>query len=199
MTPTFTHLVDWVDGRLDAARAAEVELAVAGDPQLAETVAWIRSFRSAGRSMPLPAPPESVTADLKAAFRRRLGITGSSADHRAGTTLDSRDLGLAAGTRGAAAASVGHLVIEGGGVTVTLAVVGRGPTSVDLDGVVTAPDDGPRAEVVLTGPDRAEARTARPDRDGRFRLDGVSRALDEIWILVGETRVHGALDLADRS
>ena len=59
--PTFTELVDWVDGRLDQQQAADVESRVAtGGEETSATVDWIREFKAAAELMPLVAPPEHV-------------------------------------------------------------------------------------------------------------------------------------------
>lgn len=69
-TPSFTDLVDWVDDRLGARHAAAVARLVAQSPDARSTVDWISQFRDAGHSLPLADVPESLSRDLRAAFRR---------------------------------------------------------------------------------------------------------------------------------
>src|SRR3954452_3187244 len=42
--PDYATLTDWLEGRLDAPRAASVAVAVDRDPTLQQTVAWLRLF-----------------------------------------------------------------------------------------------------------------------------------------------------------
>lgn len=75
-TPTFTELVDWIDGRLatDAAAgvAARVDAGVAaGDETLRATVAWLRAFRAQARGALLASPPEPVRREALRLFEVR--------------------------------------------------------------------------------------------------------------------------------
>jgi len=191
---TFTTLLDWVDGRLEADRTAAVAAHVAETPEAAETVEWIRSFREAGTSMPLEAPPADLSAELRAAFRRHTAVppgTGAVGE----LSGDTRPFRIAAGARATAGEGVGHVVLEGDGTTLTLSVLNRRPDVVDLHGHVAWTGTGQRPEIVITAPDPTSRRVARPEANGEFRLTDVARGVDEVWVVSPAASLHARLDL----
>ncbi|WP_229052999.1 anti-sigma factor [Aeromicrobium sp. Leaf350] len=192
--PSFTTLLDWVDGRLDEAAAASVRAHVDSTPSAAEAVEWIRSFREAGTSMPLESPPSEVRQNLRDAFRRHSTMppgTGPVSE----LSGDPRPLRVASGARSADGEGVGHVVLEGSGVTLTLSVLHRRPELVDVHGLLTWDGSEPRPEIVLSSPDPTARRVARPEVDGEFRLTDVARATDEVWVVSPTASLHARLDL----
>jgi anti-sigma factor RsiW len=121
---TFEELVDYVEGRLGASRAEEVNAALAKSPLLQDQVSWIRALTDLRPETVLVAPPQSVRAKLESAFRthaasasvenahpQRAPATSDAAANKwwrrlvATLTLDSGTAPLAAGVRGASSAS----------------------------------------------------------------------------------------------
>lgn len=71
-SPTFTELLDWVDGRLPPAAERSVgRLVATGDAQVQASLAWIRAFQSSARSLPLLSPPVELRDHLRRIFRER--------------------------------------------------------------------------------------------------------------------------------
>ncbi|MCL4858998.1 MAG: hypothetical protein KJZ93_06310 [Caldilineaceae bacterium] len=67
--PSFARLLDWVEGRLAPDEAAMVANAVeAAGPDIAEQVAWLRSFVAASERIVFDTPPPSVRRALTARF-----------------------------------------------------------------------------------------------------------------------------------
>ncbi|GAA1744367.1 hypothetical protein [Aeromicrobium alkaliterrae] len=192
--PTFTRLLDWVDGRLDDDAAEAVRAHVESSETAAEAVEWIRSFREAGTAMPLETPPPEVRQNLRDAFRRHAKFppgTGPVSE----LSGDPRPLRVAAGARSADGEGVGHVVLEGSGVTLTLSVLHRRADLVDLHGLLTWDGSDPRPEIVLSSPDPTARRVTRPEADGEFRLTDVTRATNEVWVVSPSASLHAQLDL----
>ena len=104
---SFGQLVDWVEGRLPAAEAAQVAAQVAADAGLQADVAWLETFRQISDRTAWEAPPAAVRADLSRQF------AAYAAENRAPSwwerltavlKFDSQAQPLAAGIRSAAAA-----------------------------------------------------------------------------------------------
>lgn len=73
-TPDFGQLIDWVDGRLPAAEAAQLA-AQAGqfDDRTRATVAWLRAFAAARQHAGLATPSARARANALRAFGARVG------------------------------------------------------------------------------------------------------------------------------
>lgn len=196
MTMSFTVLLDWVEGRLDADTAADVTRSVQLDPRAQETVRWIREFLDLAGDERLSEPPE----DLKASLRSLFGsVHGTSAPTAEGSlALDTRGARVL-GMRGpdATAEAVDHLVLVAEGLRVTLTLLPGRDDSVDVRGVVETEDGDPvtaPAEVVLATTGRAP-RVARTTTDGSFALSAVAHDVDALWYLGEERRFRCALSL----
>ena len=61
---TFEQVLDWVEGRLSAAEAADVAAQVAEDPAQMETAQWLRAFIRRSSSSGLVAPPERARSSV---------------------------------------------------------------------------------------------------------------------------------------
>lgn len=198
MSTPFTVLLDWVEGRLDADRAAEVTRAVQLDPRSQDTVRWIREFLDVARHDRLTEPPEDLKTSLRSLFSSVHGTDAPTAE--GSLALDTRGARVM-GMRGpdATAEAVDHLVLEAEGLRITLTLMpGRGD-SVDVRGVVETADGHPvtvPAEVVLATTGRA-ARVTRASVDGSFVLSAVSRDVDALWYLGEGRRFRCALSLRE--
>lgn len=204
---TFTELVDWVDGRLDDERAAEVASRVAedGTPETAAALEWIREFKAAAALMPLVAPPEHVRSSVRAAFRRLRAPWAGSADDLH-LDFDSRFAPLA-GVRSAGGPSdLFHLDYSSVGIAVSLDISPLAGNELLVSGTVTGamtgaevaePVDGrtPTDWGVVFNSGGEPRRTTAADRAGRFSTR-VPDDVDEIWIVSAARRVRAELSLA---
>ncbi|WGL51008.1 hypothetical protein P5P86_13655 [Nocardioides sp. BP30] len=197
-TPRFAELVDWVEGRLSATRAAEIEAQAAHDPETAEAAAWIGSFHDAARVMPLETPPEPARAALRALVAERtapwrptaysvgaLALNGAAATAR-GTRSTDLDAGVA---------SILDLVFETELGAVRLTVL-PGPDG-NLVRVTTErplPAD-PSTRLVLTDGERVRA-TGTPVAATELEARDVRGDVDAVWLVHGEGRIR--LDLPQR-
>lgn len=192
--PSFTELVDWVEGRLDEVRAARVATLVAdGVSEVVDSVAWIREFRRAADVLPLQRPAAEVSASLRQLFRDHHAV-GNPGWVEAVLRFDSRTQPMV-GVRSAATAELAHLVYDGdfGAVVVNVNRLGQG--QVGLRGYVSltaADEDGTRVSLRRSG---TSERITRCDENGRFELSDVLTDVDELWIAQGDTRVRMPLDL----
>ncbi|MFN8491567.1 MAG: hypothetical protein U0350_28475 [Caldilineaceae bacterium] len=70
-TLPFEQLLDWLEGRLPAEVAAEVERQVAtAEPDVQGQVNWLRAFGALSRAVSLAKPPEAVRTQLTEQFAR---------------------------------------------------------------------------------------------------------------------------------
>lgn len=196
MTMSFTVLLDWVEGRLDADTAADVTRSVQLEPRAQETVRWIREFLDLAAHERLSEPPDDLKTSLRSLFT---SIHGTDAPTTEGSlAIDTRGARLA-GMRGpdTTAEAVDHLVLDAEGLRITLTLLPGSDDSVDVRGVVETADGAAvtrPAEVVLATTGRA-ARVARTSADGSFLLRAVSRDVDALWYLGEERRFRCALSL----
>ena len=68
LAPDDPRLSEWLDGRLTAAEAAEVERLVAASPELTRLVADLRGMRGALGAVPVTPPPTGFVRDVLAAI-----------------------------------------------------------------------------------------------------------------------------------
>lgn len=193
--PTFTELMDWIDGRLDDARGEDVARRVdVSGPETAETVAWIRSFRAAADTMPLAAPPPEVGHHARAAFRH-LRAAGRPDASWFDVAFDSR-LAPVAGVRSSSRGGPYRLDLTGEGIAVSIDVTPLDGGSLAIDGTVRATDATDAAAedtigVVFTSAGETRRRTA-VDRHGRFSAE-VPGDVDEIRVVDALRQVRAGL------
>lgn len=110
---SFAKLVDWIEGRLSLAEAAQVATLVAADAALQADVAWIKTFHQISDRTVWEAPPN----DVRAALSRR--FVAYAAENRPPTwwerltavlKFDSQTQPLAAGIRAAGSATDRQLI-----------------------------------------------------------------------------------------
>lgn len=193
--PSFTDLLDWVEGRLVPERADTVSSYVAhADPVTAESVAWIRDFLEDARSMPLAEPPADLSARLRGVF---VGLHSPDLDDGwsdASLLYDTRTGLAAAGVRSLDDDGV-HLAFASDLGRFLLDATPAGPGEVDIHGLIMlarAGTDGVDLAFLQQGTLR---RASRATADGRFDVRGVPIDVDELWLTSGSTRVRAVLDL----
>ncbi|GAA1501631.1 hypothetical protein [Nocardioides humi] len=192
--PTFTELLDWVEGRLAGDRAdAVASYVAAGDPATTASVEWIREFIAGARSMPLSEPPPELSARLRNVFEE-LHRPGHGDGWSDASLLHDTRTGLAvAGLRSLDDDGV-HLAFDSEIGRFVLDATAAGAGEVDIQGLIMlAP--GTRG-VDLAFLERGDLRRAvRSTPDGRFDARGVPVDVDELWLTSGATRVRTVLDL----
>jgi hypothetical protein len=194
LRPTFTELLDWVEGRLGPDHADAVASYVAtADGATLETVEWIREFLADARSMPLEVPPPELSARLRSVF---VGLHSPEQDDWSDASLlyDTR-MGLAAaGVRSHEGDGV-HLAFESAVGRFVLDAVAAGPGEVDVQGLIMVePDEADGVDLAFLEHGTLR-RAARATTDGRFDVRGVPAGVDELWLTSGDTRVRAVLDL----
>jgi hypothetical protein len=194
--PTFTDLLDWVEGRLDPEHEDAVAAYVAGaDAATLDTLEWIRGFLDGARSMPLEQPPPELSARLRNVF---IGLhSPEQADEWSDASLmyDTRRGMAAAGVRSLEGDGV-HLAFDSGLGRFVLEAAPAGPGEVDIQGLimVSSADDDTGVDLAFLQQGTLR-RAARATTDGRFDVPGVPVDVDELWLTSGSTRVRAALDL----
>jgi hypothetical protein len=193
--PTFTELLDWVEGRLAPERADAVATYVAtADPETAETVEWIREFVVKAHAMPLQQPPADLSARLRDVFVGLHSPELSQDWSEASLLYDTRSGLAAAGVRSLDEDGV-HMAYDSELGRFVLDAIAAGADVVDVQGMLVF------GQKQSTGIDLAFfqggtlRRAARTTPDGRFEVRGVPADVDELWLSSGTTRVRAALDL----
>lgn len=192
--PTFTELVDWLDGRLSPEAADAVATSVSsGDPVTVESVEWILEFVDGAASMPLQEPPPELGSRLRGVFdqlhRPRRGRDWTDAvllhdarSHRAAagsSPLDDGDVHLAFDCE------IGRFVLD---------ATPSGTSEVDVQGLIRLAPGADGVDLAFLG--RGDLRRAvRSTPDGRFDARGVPVEVDELWLTSGRTKVRASLDL----
>lgn len=194
--PSFTELLDWVEGRVDEARADELATYVStADAATRETVEWIRGFIEGARSMPLEQPPPELSARLRSVFVGLHDPRQTEDWSDASLLYDTRDQQAAAGMRSVGETDGVHLAFDSQLGRFVVEAVPAGPGEVDVLGLVVV--DGSHAGGIdLAFLERGTLRrAARARTDGRFDVHGVPVDVDELWLTAGDTRVRAVLDL----
>ena len=204
-TPTglsFATLLDWLEGRLDAAEAASVSARVVdGDRRTKATVHWLQGFLATARAFPAPEPPPIIRQNLRQHFLRwskaqaALRVRPDLVD--ASLLFDSRqDLALAGFRGGEDPDNAYHLAFTTDVADLVIDVRRIGDDRLRLEGQVLPGD--PAAAPVFTaeviGP-HFRARTVDGDELGRFTLPEVPAGRCLLEVSNGETMLRAQLDL----
>ena len=200
--PEFGTLLDWLEGRLEPAAAAEVTAQVAdGDAQTRRTVDWLRGFLATAAAMPLYEPPPIVAQRLSQHFARwsraQAELDRRPAEMPARLLFDSRqDLALAGVRAGAGDGDAVHLAYATDAGDLLLDVYEQGGGLVRVDGqVLLAETQGaPAFEASVIGPGFT-LRTSDGDDLGRFSLTGVPAVRCELRATNGLVTIVAGLDL----
>lgn len=203
--PSFTELLDWVEGRLAPEQADAVAAYVAtADEATTETLEWIREFLDDARSMPLQTPPPELSQRLRDVFVGLHSPEQTDGWSDASLMYDTRRGVAAAGVRSLEGDGV-HLAFDSDLGRFVLEASPAGPGEVDIQGLimVSLVDDTDAAaeDGIDSGIDVAFLqqgvlrRAARATPDGRFDVPGVPVDVDEMWLTAGGSRVRAPLDL----
>jgi hypothetical protein len=202
LSPSFTDLLDWVEGRADEAVASRVAAAVGrGDQRAVGIVEWIRTFHRSASEMSLATPPPLVRQNLRLQFARRMaGQPGGAPDFVDGElAFDSRRDLSRAGTRGAPGDSDGvHLMFRTDPADVLIDLYPMDPQTVRMDGRVLASDADlpPIFEAIVLAPQR-RLRDVDGDELGQFHFEQVPRDATELQVTNQVVAVRMPLDLVD--
>lgn len=115
LAPDDPRISEWIDGRLSAGEAAEIERAVAGSPSLARLVADLRSIKAAARLTRGVSPPAGFTDRVMAALAA--GAGGEDADRAVDDEWRAIEAERIAVERAEAAADLDEAVQERAAVT----------------------------------------------------------------------------------
>ena len=192
--PTFTELVDWLDGRLVGDEAEALASYVAeGDPLTLESVEWILAFVDGAASMPLQQPPPELGGRLRGIFDRlhrpQLGRDWSEATLRE----DARSGHAPSGERSRAGRGV-HQAFDSDLGRFVLDATGTGGGEVDVEGLILLSPDSWGVDLAFLAGGTLR-RAVRSTRDGRFEARGLPVEVDELWLTSGTVRVRAVLDL----
>lgn len=193
-TPTFTEILDWVEGRLTGAREQTVARAIASDDRAAQTAAWIAEFIDTAAVMPLEQPPAELSERLRDLFvgQRQSAPEGWSQarllhDTRGSAMTGTRAAGVSEDTHLAFVSDAGRFVVE---------VRRAGAGLVNLTGLLLL-DPGAGSPVDLTLLEAGVVRRmSRVEPDGRFHLADVPASVDEVRFDAPGIQVRGSLDLS---
>lgn len=190
--PTFTEIVDWMEGRLPSDRAHDVAEAVAQDDAAADAAAWVAEFLATAERLHLESPPADLRGRLRALFDDPARDVSDAAWNRA-RLLYARSADQADRPGGSGAER--HLAFEFDAGRLVLVA---GPAShgcVELRGqLLLATSHGP-ADITLLeeGVVRGRSRSAA---DGRFGFALAPASVDELRIAVGGLRATAQLELS---
>ena len=179
--PDFESLLNWVEGRLDAKEAAEVERYL-DDPehtQARQTVAWIRALHESRAEMMFPEPPHALRGRLNTLFS---GRQRDQADRFLAGLLDEHTLASAApATRAVGQHAPNQLAYLSPALDVIFEITRTGSEYVRVEGQLL-PKDGPAAGFeIRAGSDIA----VRTREFGEFALESVNisvRAIRISWV-----------------
>lgn len=195
--PSFTQLVDWVEGRLSSEQSDQIEVMISeGDAELMSDLEWIHSFHDVSQLMPLEKPSEQARKSIRDAFQQRLEPWAPGDYLDADLAFDSRTYKTASGLRSGVAAETVHLAFENKLVHLTMDVVGAGGSKINVRGLIDwrIPTDGQRTEIFLTRA-RNVHRNTFASQGSHFSFDAISDDVDEMWLTRGGERVRTALSL----
>jgi hypothetical protein len=178
-TPTMTHLIDWLEGRLAPPDAERVAQAVADEPGLQQQVAWLRDFLQISQTTVLAQPPDAVRRGAIAAFaayEKKKRPLPSLQTFIANLTADTWQRPALAGVRNV---SLRHeprqLIFSTDQADIALnAQFQPDAQKIDLDGQIFPLDDSNPADyLVQLLHNGLEQRLISCDALGKFRLNGL--------------------------
>jgi hypothetical protein len=202
--PSFATLVDWLEGRLDAAEAAQVSAKVGkADRRTRAAVHWLQGFLATAQAFPAPEPPPIIRQNLRQHFLRwrkaQIALRAEPDVVHAGLLFDSRQDLVQTGVRGGQQADGAyHLAFTTDVADLVIDVQRIGNDRVRLDGQVLPGD--PAAAPVFTAEVIGQGfrlRTVDGDELGRFTLPGVPTGRSRLEVSNGETTLRAGLDLTE--
>jgi hypothetical protein len=200
--PDFDVLLDWVEGRLDPAVAANVGEQVAqGGDEIQATVAWLRRFHATARAFPLYDPPGIVRQGLGQYFAvwsgAQTGVSRTVTDLGLRLVFDSRKDHALLGVRATSPSQETiHLEYAGEGVDLLLDARRDRSGRFRLDGQVLPwdPVTAPVFGAWVTVAD-FHGRARDGDRLGRFTICDIPAGAGQLRASNGEITVVAELDL----
>ncbi len=202
--PDFETLVDWLDGLLTAASAVQIqEQVVRGDPELADTVKWLRTFMTDARRAALYDPPailqQSVLQDfVRANSMGSLGRRPSVDRPETRLVYDSHREPVQGGVRGEDEDG-GHrrLAYASPTADLVLDIAPMAGTMLRIDGqvLVRGREEAAVFEARANFPD-VVVRDVDGDAHGRFHLLKVPRAAGELSVTNGRVELRVQVDLS---
>jgi hypothetical protein len=201
--PSFGLLCDWLEGRLDAETAAGVAAAVEADEdgRLQGSVAWLTSFLTVSRELPLSSPPPLVRQRLNQYFSRwskaREAMSGTPVVVPADLLFDSRKDLVGAGMRSGSADAAVHLGFISAVADIVLDARPTPDGLIRVDGqVLPTRDTAPVFAATFEAPSFS-ATVLDGDEFGHFGVGGVPRESVEVRLSNGEVTVVLQADLRD--
>lgn len=199
--PDFDILLDWVEGRLDAAQTAQVASQVAtGDARLTATVNWLRNFNEVAGAVASEDPPPIIRQTLLEHFAQwkqpREARAGRPRTVAARLVFDSRVDLAPAGIRGATGGVV-HIAYSSDAAELLLDLNRPTPGTLSIDGQVVLASErgGARAfEASVTGPGFTR-HSVGSDVHGRFAVHDVPETKCELRAGNGDVTIVAQLDL----
>ncbi len=200
-TPAFTEIVDLVEGRLPADRAARVRAMIAADPELESQLDWLEEFRRTADALPLLVASSAASATAPATIPSLDAGRGSRAvpaetELLGSPIFDSRRDRLALSVRGPESAERRiQLVWQCGVAELLVEAEPADPGYFELTGQVLLghATSSPIFEVTAHGPE-VNVRSVGGDDQGRFRLK-VPATLTELTVTNGDLTLVAELDL----
>lgn len=178
--PEFAKLVDWVDGRLPEAEAAQLaRLIEHTDDRTRATLAWLRAFRGARRFAPLAAPSASARAGALRAFAQRANAAAEPGLLRRIIATLAPAPKFSAARSAHARADLRRLSFNADGFDVIVEIQARREDGLfDVNGQVLAPENNNEADAaditVQLLRDLAQAGMTATNEFGEFAFEAVA-------------------------
>jgi hypothetical protein len=190
---TEERVLDWLEGRLPEAEAAEVSRRVEDDERLVEQVRWMRAFLRASERIELSAPPREVRQELSRRFadfsegRRQPGLLGRMV---ASLQFDSGFQVAPAGTRAGAPAGHRQLAFATEAADVAVSMLRRRGENLDLEGQVF-PSEGqePDSFVVQLLDGVREVSITTTGEFGEFSFEDVAPGKYSMFLSTGNMEI----------
>ncbi len=200
--PTFTAILDWLEGRLDSEAANLVERSIAaGDEKTIRTLGWLRGFIDTTRSHPLHQPPPLVRQRLRQHFadwsRARRPLDRPLEEFSSALLFDSRrDLALTGVRAADDADETAHLAYTSEVADLVVDASRTEPGRFRIQGQVLPldPASSPVFEALIVGTDFTR-RTVDGDDMGRFAFDDVPETVSKLRVTNGAFSMEAELRL----
>lgn len=183
--PSFSRLLDWLEGKLSAEEAAALAQTVEQDPRLCAQVRWLRDFLRLSRETVLAEPPETVRRAAMARFAAYAQSKRSPGLWRTLIATLTSDTWAQLAPAGARAVSlrttprqlVYHTELADVALSIHFQAV---PATFDLAGQVFPLIEEETEFVVQLVQEGAERRLVLADDLGRFTLEGLPAGTYEL-------------------
>lgn len=200
--PSFTMILDWLEGRLDPAATDVVARSVAaGDERTSRTLEWLRGFIETAQGHPLHQPPALVRQRLRHHFaewsRTRLPTPRAPEEFGSSLLFDSRhDFDLVGVRAVDDADEILHLAYTSEVADLVIDAARTEPGRLRVLGQVLPldPTSAPIFEALIVGEDFT-GRTVDGDDTGRFAFDDVPETVSTLRVSNGEFIVEVELGL----